>query len=457
MIDELHPYHIVGFAMVLAMIALVGTGTSRRAKETNAETYFLGGRGLGFLQLGASLWVTAFSIMWLMDLSLPMSGLGVWSGVVAAVFVLLLGFVLAPIYLKSKVFTVPQFLTRRFDATTGLVLSGFSILFYVGVKIPLTLMLATWSMERLLGWDILTSARLMVVVMVIGLYTIVGGFASVVRTHFVQAGIAILGTLAMLLFVFLFPPAVASNALSAEVIHSGQSNPWTAMFIGLPIVLTWQWFADQYVIQRILGSRDARSAKKGAMLASVLILTQVVILVALGFLRNGSMGSFQGINGSLFVTGTAGVAFLALIMAALASDFHSAATLFTMDFYRSIYADANDESLVLVGRLSTTMIVILAILAISVVSLVDAQLVSLLQQISVHIAPPIVAVFGLGMFWQRASSKGALWALLCGELFGAVSLVARHFNDAGEWGRMLFINLHTIDLFVFSLISLLLS
>lgn len=457
MISGPHPYQIISFVIFLAIVVVVGIATSRRRSEKKSLEYFLGARGIGSFVLGSSLFVTAVSNLWLLHSSTLVGGIGVGAGIVTVLFVLVLGFFVAPLYLKAKVFTVPQFLSFRFDNTTALFFSGFSILFSVGVRIPLTLTLATWSIERLLGWEMMTSAGLMVLVMVIGLYTVVGGFPSVIRTHLVQASVVILGSLALLLLVFPFSPSRMALSLGTIMLEREQSISWLAAFIGLPIILAWQWFADQYVIQRILGSCDARSAQKGTMLAAILILAQVLILVALGSATGGWIGSSQSVNATSIMEATAGVAFLAILMATLASDFHSAATLFTMDFYRTIYPEASDESLVLVGRLSTTMIVILAILAISMVSLLDAPLISLLQQVPIHVAPPIVAVFVFGIFWQRTSNRGALWALVLGELFGGFDLVVRFTHGTNALASGVFDKWGSLNLVVFGMISLIAS
>lgn len=457
MINGPHQYQIISFVIFLALVAVVGIASSRRRKEKNALEYFLGAKGIGPFVLGPSLFVTAVSSLWLLHSSGLVGGIGVWAGVVTALFVLGLGFFVAPLYLKAKVFTVPQFLSCRFDNPTALLFSGFSILFSVGVRIPLTLTLAMWSIERLLGWDMMTSVALMVMVMVIGLYTIVGGFMSVIRTHLVQASVVILGSLALLVLMLLVSPSRMALSLGTILPEGQQSISWITVFIGLPLIFVWQWFADQYVVQRILGSRDTRSVQRGTMFAAMLILVQVMILVALGSATGGWIGSSESINASSIVKGTASMAFLALIMATLASDFHSAATLFTMDFYRTVYPDASDESLVLVGRLSTTMIVILAILAISMVPLVNVSLISLMRQVPVHVAPPIVAVFVFGIFWQRTSSKGALWALVVGELFGGFDLVLRFIHGTSAFAGGVLDKWGNLDLVAFGMISLIAS
>ncbi len=449
-------YSVVLILLYLAGVTALGIVASKRGKEKKASDYFFGSRDLGSLSLGASLFVTAVAGMWLVGAVPGVNILGVWYGACVVIAALVLGYWAAPLYLKSKVLTVPQFFSLRFDNTTGLTLSALSILFYVGVKIPLLLTFASWMIERVLGWDVVPSAGLLLVVILIGLYTVAGGFVSVVRTQKMQAAVVLVGSLFMAAWVVIEPSVVPQTISSS--LFNGAEYSWLPYVLGLPIILAWHWLADQFVIQRILATRNADTARRGTLLGAILIFVGVVLFSIVTYYAAPSLlAGTADSTSTMWFKGLGSVVFLALLMASLASDFHSAATLFTMDFYRTVYPDSRDESLVLVGRLSTTMIVILAILAVSTVSLVAPQLIALLQQFQMHLAPPIVAVFLFGMFWKRTSNRGALWGLVIGELFGAFDLAARYFSNADRLNEGMFSWLASLNLFAFGIVSLAIS
>lgn len=424
--------------MLLPVTAIAGASLTRSTEKSVVE-YFLGGGRTGSVTIGASLFVTTFACLWLLDMSLATGGLGLASAIGAGVFVLMLGFFFAPMYLKSRTITVPQFVTLRFDEATARLWSGITIAFYVAVKIPLVLMLATWTIERTLGWNVVTPVALMVVVVMIGLYTVVGGFSAVVRTQFIEAVVLFVGSLTIMILLALFPEAAGHLHFGPSIQGIASEMSWPVIAFGIPVVLAWHWFADQYVLQRILGARDLHTAQRGTVLTAVLILAQLLIIGTVAAqLSTPITDPYAGFTSAEMIMGIAAVIFLALVMATLSSDFHSTATLFTLDFYRAAYPDAREESLVLVGRLSTTMIVVLTILAVSTVSLVDEGVVSMLRQVQLHLAPPIVAVFLIGIYWDRMNSKGALWALVSGEVFGILHFGMSHSRGESVLGPGVF-------------------
>ena len=388
MIDGSHPFQAIGFLVVLALIALLGNATAKRGKEKNAKEYFLGGRGTGVSTLAASLFITAIAGMWLTE-AYAGSAAGLWNGIGALVCLLVLGLVLAPFYFTAAFFTLPQVIARRFDTRTSLLWAGVTILFYVGVKIPLVLTLATWTIEQVLGWDAMPSITLMVVVVLTGLYTVAGGFTSVIHMQVIQAGLVLAGSFVALLLVVLSPAHASVFPATMQV----GGFPSGIFLPALVLVLAWHWFADQYTLQRVFSAPDQRVVRKSSLWGAALLLVEIAILYAIRTLT-AVPGAVEGTAPvvPMILRGIAGISFLALLMATLSSDVHSTASLFTLDYYRAVYPGARDESLVLIGRLSTTMIVVLAILAVSTVAIVDRGLIALLGHFDAHVAPPLVAV-----------------------------------------------------------------
>jgi len=453
MLFDYPTYPVIVLAALLAMTTY-GIVVSRRTQKRTAAEYFLGARSLGAFGAGSSLFVTSILGMWLLGALHGGDrgpGMAALYGILAIVVVIILGSSFAPLYRKSLVITVPEFLSLRFNATTGVTFSGLTILFSIGVKIPLILAFASWTMKNALGWNMATSAALIVVVMSIGLYTIMGGFASVVRTQMLQAGV-VLGGIAVATGSMLMHPLRAAGTIGLPPMPDMP----LAMVIGLPILLAWHWWADQYTIQRILAVRDIDTARQGAFVCAAFMAALLLLVLGSAAFTGHSPVAYLFAGGP-WLREIGSIVFLALLMATLASEFHSTATLFAMDMFKGVYADASEESVVLAGRLSTTVVVAAAILAVSAVSTVDGQLLALMQQVQVRVAPPIVAVLVLGMLWRRMNGTGALCAVVAGELFGALDLLARLFGAIGpsrlealyDWGSM--------HLFSFGIVSLLFS
>jgi len=446
-------YPIHALAALIAMTAY-GIAASKLGQAKTSDEYFLGSRSLNTFGLGSSLFVTSIPGVWMLGALVSADGIVgtiVLYGGLTVVFVLILGFYFAPVYCRSRVITVPHFLTIRFNESTGITLSGLTILFSVGVKIPLLLTLASWAFKNVFGWSMTSSAGLIMVVVAIGLYTIIGGFSSVVRTHVFQSGIFLAG--GVLVAVWLVTHSVHAVKTSHPLLIPDQP---LSMLVGLPIILAWHWWADQYTVQRILAASSLESARRGSALSAVLIVTLALFFLAFTGIHGATPIAVM-LTGDPWLRTIGSIAFLSLLMASLASDFQSTATLFTMDFFKGVYADASEESLVLVGRLSTTLVVVLAMLAVSTASMVQAPLLTLMHQVQMHVAPPVVAVLVIGVLWPRMNSTGALWALVTGELFGAGDLLVRFIASINENQFGVLHDWASMNLFSFGILSLAVS
>lgn len=431
------------FFVFLPLVAITAYGmvVSRRSAGKSAAEYFLGSRTLGGGSIGCSLFVTHLLGFWLLG-NIAGEGINLVLMALAVVFAMVLGFSFGPLYWKSRVTTLPEFLSRRFNNRVGAVLSGASVLFSVGVRIPLMLAFALWVMSDFLGWSIMASAGLIVVVVSVGLYTIMGGLQAVVRTHVVETAVVLAGLAVVALGLVLQHDAMPQT--------SGVS--WTLttspiMFAGLVVIFAWQWWIDQFTIQRVLAAASTGNLRWGVLLYGLLTVA-VMVLVVTGVSPLAIPFHEQTVLKDIF-----GAIVLTLLMATLASEFHSAATLVTNDLLKNLYAVATDESSVLVGRLATTLIVVLAILQVSTLSLVDGERLALLQQAQLHVVPPMAAVVLLGIFWRRMNSVGAVWALIVGEAAGVFDLAVRYLVGLREiLGGMLY-ELGSMNVSSFGLIS----
>ncbi|GAB4179260.1 MAG: sodium:solute symporter [Calditrichia bacterium] len=407
----------------------------------SVEDYFLAGRDLGWLVLGFSLFATNISTEHFSGLA----GYGSVNGLavgniewMAIIFLMLLGWLFAPLLLKEKILTVPEFFGKRYNVKIRFIVSGISVMLYILTKIAISLFAGGMILKEVFGLNIYISA--IVILTITGLYTIVGGLRTVVYTAFLQAFLIILAGILLTAFGIHEIGGLSSfkTHLPAEFFKmikpvSDPDFPWTGVILGAPILALWYWCADQYIVQKLLGARSIADARNGAILTGFLKLLPVFILVVPGLIAAvlfpGSRGDHAFsmlILSDLLPGGFKGIVLVGVIsamMSSLSSSFISASSLITLDFYKYFNPEASEKKLVLIGKLSTIFIVVLSILWIPLIRLMTTYLYVSLQQIQAYISPPIAAVFIFGIISGRVNSFGAIWSLIIGEFLGLLRLL----------------------------------
>lgn len=438
---------IIIISAYFVVVMMVGFYFAHRKKNT-AENYFLAGRNLGWVAIGLSLFATNISSEHFVGLAGYGASRGLAVGNIewlAIPFLMLLGWFFAPIFLRAKIFTVPEFFGKRFNNASKMYLSSVSIVAYILTKISVSLFAGGLLLKAVLGWDMYTSAVVMVVIT--GVYTIIGGMSAVVYTSVIQAILMIGG--AVILTAFGLGEVGGLSGLQAKLPAdyfsvfkpaSDPDFPWTGIAFGAPILAIWYWCTDQYIVQRILSAKDVNAARGGTLLAGFLKILPMFILVLPGLIAIALYPGIEGdeayaslLTGSLLPAGLKGLVLtgvLAALMSSLSSCFISTSTLFTMDFYRHFRPNAPEKKLVLVGHLTTTAMVGIGILWIPLVKLLNSHIYVHLQSIQAYISPPIAAVFLLGVFWKRVNGKGAIWALTIGGFLGALRLALEWLNTS---------------------------
>lgn len=435
-------------AIYFCVIFAIGFYFSR--KERTSVDYFLAGRNVGWFAIGSSLFVSNIST----EHFIGLAGSGASTGLavghfewLACFMLLLLGWVFVPFYLRSNVFTMPEFLERRFNRSCATYLASISIIAYVFTKISVHLYAAAVVLERVVGWSPITAAVILVVAT--GIYTIAGGLAAVIYTDLVQTLILVFG--AAVLTILGLHEVGGFSALHAALppayFHmikpaTDADFPWTGIFFGAPILGIWYWCTDQVIVQRVLSAKTEGHAKAATIFAGFLKVLPVFILVLPGLIavalyrdlfKFGPDG--QVLNGdiayptlivNLLPSGLVGMmiaALLAALMGAMSSVFNSASTLVTLDFYKKYRPDASEKNLVNFGRLATGFMVLLGLLWVPFIHLISSQLYIYLQSVQAYISPPIAACFILGVIWPRLNGTGAISSLLTGFGLGAVRFV----------------------------------
>ena len=431
---------IIIITFFLILVLGVGFYFAQR-KQNTTSAYFLAERNVGWFALGFSMFATDISA----ENFIRLSGYGASSGLaignsewISIFFVLMLGWFVAPLILRSGVFTVPEFLGKRFDNRVRTFLSTISIVLYIFLRISLTLYAGGYLLEKVFGLDILISTLALVVIT--GLYTIVGGMNSVVYTSVVQGIFMIIGATALTVTGLFEVGGVSGLRTKLPESFFSFFNPlggsdwaWTGILLGTPVIAIWYWWADQQIVQRILCARNIEHARRGTILTGFLKILPVFIVILPGLIAAVMYPGLSGadaftalLSGSFLPVGIRGlllVGILAALMSSLASVFISTATLFTMDFYKRYRLQASENNLVLIGRLATTVMVILGILWIPASNLIAPHLFQYQQSFPACIGPPIAAVFVLAFLWNRINTRGVLWALIIGEVLGVWRLI----------------------------------
>jgi SSS family solute:Na+ symporter len=459
--------------------ALIGVvWWSSRKQDTSAD-YFLAGRNMGWFVIGGSLFASNIGSEHIVGLA----GQGAASGMAMAHWemhawcMLLLGWIFVPFYHRAKVFTMPEFLEKRFDSKVRWVLSVVSLVAYVFTKVSVTVYAGAIVFQVLLPemqltlfghiWGPFWIGAFATVVLT-GIYTVFGGLRAVLYTDTAQAVILLVGSFFITLFGLkalggwgelqaICGERASGLALWRPMVQAGSDIPWwkngdfpwLGILIASPVIGIWYWCTDQYIVQRTLAARNLTQARRGAIWGAFLKVWPVMIFLVPGLIgwalhQKGIMTippkvvdgvTISAIDGdqvfatmvmSMLPPGLRGLVvggLLAALMSSLSSLFNSCASLFTVDIYEKIRPNQSERHLVTVGRFATTIIVVLGMAWIPVMyKVAGGGLYKYLQSVQGYLAPPITAVFLLGLFWKRINAKGALWGLIVGFVLGMIKL-----------------------------------
>ncbi|KAB2641377.1 MAG: sodium/solute symporter [Verrucomicrobia bacterium] len=475
----------IDWLMIVAYFAIltcVAWWVVRKNKDTAAD-YFLAGRNLGWWVIGASIFASNIGSEHIVGLA----GSGAKDGVALAHYelhawcLLVLAWVFVPFYMRSQVFTMPEFLERRFSVGSRYVLSIVSIITFILSKIAVGIFAGGIVFGTLLPELQITIGSIVIdsfwigsiaVIVLTGLYTVIGGMRAVAYNDAVQV-VVLIGGSAVLTFYGLhklggwaelrqicgpemfnlWKPLVpvgqiatwspikefnASGDIVKQAWYFNNNFPWLGMAICAPVIGLWYWCTDQYIVQRALGAPNQKVAREGSIFAAFLKLFPVYLFIIPGlicyalvkqnaipemtaaFQEKGSQGAFPMMVQYLLPAGLRGIVvagLLSALMGSLAGVFNACSTLFTVDIYEKFRPTASQSELVRVGRLATGVMVVIALVWIPVVKGASG-LYSYLQSVQGYLAPPIFVVFFLGVFWKRLNKQGCFWAMVIGFIVG---------------------------------------
>ncbi|MDH6342190.1 SSS family solute:Na+ symporter [Parabacteroides sp. PFB2-12] len=468
--------------IVIGVFALVLIGIIvwvMKQKQNDSADYFLGGRDATWIAIGASIFASNIGSEHLIGLA----GAGASSGMAMAHWeiqgwmILILGWVFVPFYSRSMVYTMPEFLERRYNSQSRTILSVISLISYVLTKVAVTVYAGglvfqqVFGIEELWGIDFFWIAAIGLV-LITALYTIFGGMKSVLYTSVLQTPILLLGSLIILVLglkelggweeMMSIAGATPVNEYGDTMINLIRNNgdpdfPWLGALIGSAIIGFWYWCTDQFIVQRVLSGKDQKQARRGTIFGAYLKLLPVFLFLIPGMIayalhiKTGAFlpvdaagvhnadAAFPTLVAKLLPAGVKGLVvcgILAALMSSLASLFNSSAMLFTIDFYKRFKPNTPEKKLVAIGQGATVVIVILGILWIPIMRSVGDVLYTYLQDVQSVLAPGIAAAFLLGITWKRTSEKGGMWGLIAGMVIGLTRLGANvyysNFPDAAQ-------------------------
>ncbi|XP_045149266.1 sodium/glucose cotransporter 5 isoform X2 [Echinops telfairi] len=475
-------------ALYFALNMAVGIWSSCRASRNTVRGYFLAGRDMTWWPIGASLFASSEGS----GLFIGLAGSGAAGGLAVAGFewnatyvLLALAWVFVPIYISSEIVTMPEYMQKRYGGQRiRMYLSVLSLLLSVFTKISIDLYAGALFVHICLGWNFYLSTTIMLIVT--ALYTIAGGLAAVIYTDALQTFIMVIGAIILTVKAFnqiggydqleaAYAQAIPAKTIPNTTCHLPRLDamhmfrdpatadlPWTGMTFGLTIMATWYWCTDQVIVQRSLSARDLNHAKAGSILASYLKMLPMGLMIMPGMISRAlypddvgcvvpseclrACGTEIGCSNiaypklviELMPTGLRGLmiaAMTAALMSSLTSIFNSSSTLFTMDIWRRLRPSAGERELLLVGRLVIVVLIGVSVAWIPILQGSNSgQLFIYMQSVTSSLAPPVTAVFVLGIFWPRANEQGAFWGLMVGLAVGAARLVLEFLHPAPPCG-----------------------
>jgi SSS family solute:Na+ symporter len=487
--STLTPIDWLAIALYFGLLLGVASWVVRKNKDTAAD-YFLAGRNLGWCVIGASIFASNIGSEHIVGLA----GSGATDGVALAHYelhawcLLVLAWVFVPFYSRALVFTMPEFLERRFSAPSRYVLSIMSLVTFIVSKIAVGIfaggvVFATLLPEVHLGSINSFWIGSVTVIVLTGLYTMLGGMRAVVYNDAVQVIVLITGS-ACLTFYGLhrlggwgelrhycgsemlnlwkpitpvgvqstWSPVLETNAaggITKQAWYFNGSYPWPGMLICAPIIGLWYWCTDQYIVQRALGAPNETIARRGSIFAAFLKLFPVYLFIIPGLIcfalaKSGKLpelASMVGADGKpvaaeaqaafplmvkyLLPPGLRGIVvagLLSALMGSLAGVFNACSTLFTVDLYQKFRPLASQSELVRMGRIATAVMILISLAWIPVIQGAHG-LYGYLQSVQGYLAPPIFVVFFFGVFWKRLNAEGCLWAMVVGFIIGGFRMI----------------------------------
>ncbi|NXD61587.1 SC5A9 protein, partial [Eolophus roseicapillus] len=468
---------IIVVVCYFAFVLTVGIWSSTRASRGTIGGYFLAGRSMTWWPIGASLMSSNVGS----GLFISLAGTGAAGGLAVGGFewnatwaLLALGWIFVPVYIAAGVVTMPEYLQKRFGGQRiQIYMSVLSLILYIFTKISTDIFSGALFIQISLGWNLYLST--VVLLAVTAVYTIAGGLTAVIYTDVLQTLIMVLGALVLMFIGFekvgwyeglqekystatpkVIVPNTTCHLPRADAFHLFRDPltgdiPWPGLVFGLSVLALWCWCTDQVIVQRSLSAKNLSHAKGGSVLGGYLKIFPMFFIVMPGMISRALYpdevgcvdpdickrvcGAAVGCSNiaypklviELMPNGLRGLmiaVMMAALMSSLTSIFNSSSTLFVIDIWQRIRRKASEQELMIVGRVSILILIVISILWIPIIQSANSgQLFDYIQSITSYLAPPITALFILAIFCKRINEPGAFWGLMVGLAVGLVRMI----------------------------------
>jgi len=432
-------------------ILIIGILSSPLKKMTS-EGYFLAGRGLNWILVGAALFASNISTIHLVGLAASGYNEGlVWGNFewLASISLIMLGLIFAPFYFKSKISTLPEFLEKRYDSRSRTVMAFIAIIGALFVHIGMSLYAGAVVFETFFGINVITS--ILVISVITTIYTVLGGLKAVVVTETVQSVILIIGAMTLTGFALFALSDFGINSIEEfkehlkpgqlKMLHSQRSLDsvggdagltWYACLLGYPVLGLWYWCSDQTIVQRVLGAKSQNDAQLGPILAGFLKILPVFVLVFPGVIAYVLFKDIIGTNANMALPvminellpvglkGLMAATLLAALMSTIAAALNSSATLVAVDIVKRLNPGISDKKQIKIGRYAAIVVMLLAMLW-STQGGKFSSIFEAINKIAAAIAPPVAVVFLFGVFSKRGTRHAAFVTLISGLVLGVIA------------------------------------
>ncbi len=439
--------------IVVYLLGILVIGVmSVRLKKMTSDGYFLAGRGLSWVLVGAALFASNISTIHLVGLAASGYNEGfVWGNFewLASITLIMLGLIFAPFYFKSKISTLPEFLEKRYDSRSRTVLAFIAIIGALFVHIGMSLYAGAVVFETFFGINVLSS--ILVISVVTTIYTVLGGLKAVVVTETVQSVILILGAIILTGFGLYALSDFGIHSLTElkanlkpgqlDILQSKESLnalggdtglTWYACLLGYPVLGLWYWCSDQTIVQRVLGAKTKKDAQLGPIFAGFLKILPVFIIVFPGVIAYALFKDIIGTNANLALPvminellpvglkGLMAATLLAALMSTIAAALNSSATLVAIDIVKRLKPEISDKRQIRIGRYAAVIVMLLA-MAWSTQGDKFSSIFEAINKIAAAIAPPVAVVFLFGVFSKRGTAQAAFVTLIVGLILGVIA------------------------------------
>lgn len=414
----------------------------RYSQSKDEKSYFLAGRGMAWPVIGFSLFAASISSSTLIGQAgdAYSTGIAVFNyNLISVIVMVFFAWFILPFYIRSKIFTIPEFLEKRFNSACRYYFSAITIIVNIFLDAAGSLYAAAMVMKLVFPEASIFTLSVIFAI-VVAAYTIPGGLSAAIRVDLMQGIFLLVGSIVLTFFAVENGGAeyvrnlMADGDVLMKLVRSNDdtSVPWLGMIVGIPILGLFFWGNNQQLVQRVLTAKSIDEGRKGVLMVGFLTMITLFVIIIPGVM---AIKFYPGLPKPDMVypnlimellpnvlIGFMMAAMVAALTSSLSGLLNSVATLFTMDFYDKISPNSTSKSKVKVGKIASITVLVIAVFWAPQIGKQFGTLLKYYQEMLSIMAPPIVAAFILGIFWKRINAPGAFSGLMAGIALGLINI-----------------------------------